>query len=319
MPMPRLALSRALLALSLAVDAGAQSPAAPIRIWGHGHPGQDYILTLLKAWQDGFSTTHPGVTFDDQLTGNASALGGLYTNTADLALLDRDASFIEVDSYQQGNGYDPFRIPIARGSISTAHHAPTLKLYINPANPLQHLTLAQLDGIFDADHRRGDKAYKTWGDLGLTGAWASAPIHLYTYEIQTAEMQFFERAALKGSQKFACCITFFNKDHAVGIPAAVTSDKYGMALVTAPAPKLKPVPLASTDDVAAVLPADPAYPLSRTVYLYANRKPKAPVPSNVAAFLAYIVSPEGQAVVAHTGGYLPLTSDQAKQAREALQ
>jgi phosphate transport system substrate-binding protein len=319
------------LALSLAlvpsVLAQTATSAQTIRIWGHGHRGQDYIQTLLTAWQNDFLKSHPGTHFEDTLYGNASAIGGLFTGTADIALLDREASFIEVDGYQQGTGYDPFRIPVAHGSADIRHHAPALVLYVNHANPLAQLSVEQIDGIFDADHRRGDRAYKTWGDLGLTGEWASKPIQLYSYAIQTAEIQFFERAALKGSQKLSCCLKLFSAKPGLSaeqqIAAALAKDKYGIALSSMPAPGLKAVPLSSDDSAPAVLPTaksitDGTYPLARTVNIYVNRKPKSPVPANVAAFLNYIVSPEGQAIVAHTGGYLPLSPDVAAQATESL-
>ena len=266
--------------LSLALAARSQSPPAPagetgpIRIWGHGHKGQDYILTLLRAWQDGFHKSHPEARFDDELDGNASAIGGLYTGTADLAILDREASFIEVDAYQQGTGYDPFRIPVAHGSVSTPHHAPALVVYVNLANPLTHLSLQQLDGIFDADHRLGAQSYKTWGDLGLTGAWAARPIRLYTYNIQSAEVQYFERAALKGSQKFSCCLTLLQPGTGVTaeqqIASALAKDEYGLALSSLPAPGLKAVALSATDSATPVLPnaqtiTAGTYPLARTV------------------------------------------------------
>jgi phosphate transport system substrate-binding protein len=320
--------------LGVALAALPQSPSVPgddvrpIRIQGHGHRGQDYILTLLRAWQDGFRTSHPDARFNDELEGNASAIGGLFTDTADLAILDREASFIEVDAYQQGAGFDPFHIPVAQGSVSLAHHAPALVVYVNQANPLSHLSLQQLDGIFDADHRLGKQSYKTWGDLGLTGVWAARPIHLYTYNIQSAEVQFFERAALKGSQKFSCCLTRFQARPGTRaetqIAAALAKDKYGLALSSGPAPTLKMIALSSTEDCAPVLPTAETvtagtYPLARTIYIYAKRKPNSPVPANVAAFLQYIVSPAGQTIVAHTGGYLPLSPEMAARAKELLQ
>lgn len=285
-------------------------------------------MTLLRAWQDDFRRLHPDARFNNELDGNASAIGGLYTGTADLAILDREASFIEVDAYQQGTGYDPFRIPVARGSVVIPHHAPALVVYVNRANPLSHLSLQQLDGIFDADHRLGMQSYKTWGDLGLTGDWAAKPIQLYTYTIQSAEMQFFERAALKGSQKFSCCLSFFQARPGMSaeeqIAAALSKDKYGLAVSSLPAPNLKAVALSSSDGTTPVLAtketiAAGTYPLARTVYIYANRKPKTPVPSSIAAFLEYIVSPEGQAIVARTGGYLPLSPELAAKTKESLQ
>ena len=141
-------------------------------------------------------------------------------------------------------------------------------------------------------------------------------------------MQYFERAALKGSQKFSCCLTLFQTRPGITagqqIAAALAKDKYGLALSSVSAAGLKAIALSATDSAIPVLPTAQTitagtYPLARTVYIYTNRKPKSPVPANVAAFLAYIVSPEGQAIVTRTGGYLPLSPELAAQATEALQ
>jgi phosphate transport system substrate-binding protein len=108
------------------------------------------------------------------------------------------------------------------------------------------------------------------------------------------------------------------------IAAALAEDKYGIALSSQPAPGLKAIALSDAENGSPVLPTAETitagtYPLARTIYVYANRKPKSPAPVNVAAFLQYIVSPEGQAIVKRTGGYLPLPPELAEQARRALQ
>jgi phosphate transport system substrate-binding protein len=141
-------------------------------------------------------------------------------------------------------------------------------------------------------------------------------------------VQFFERAALKGSQKFSCCLTLFQARPGTSaetqIAAALAKDKYGLALSSGPASTVKVIALSSTEDGAPVLPIAETvtagtYPLARTIYIYAKRKPNSPVPANVAAFLKYIVSPAGQTIVAHTGGYLPLSPEMAARAKELLQ
>ena len=48
-------------------------------------------------------------------------------------------------------------------------------------------------------------------------------------------------------------------------------------------------------------------PLTRTITVFLNRPPGAPVDQKLAEFLRYVLSREGQAVVAeHGGGYLPI-------------
>ena len=321
-----------IMATALSIPAVAQSAApaqnsAPIRIWGHGHRGQDYIQTLLTAWESGFRSSHPEANFEDTLYGNASGIGSLFTGVGDLAIMDREASFIEHDAFLQGAGYKLFGIPVAQGAVSIPHHARALVVYVNRSNPLTEFTMEQLDGIFDADHRLTNRRYKTWGDLGLIGEWASRPIQIYSYEIVSSKIQFFESAAVKGSQKFSCGLTVFHDGPGLSaeqqIGAALKKNKYGVAL-SAPIPGLKAVALAKRSGEPPVLATEEAitagmYPLARTVYIYVNRKPGSPVSPKVAAFLEYIVSPEGQAIVAHTGGYLPLSANLATKAKELLQ
>ena len=205
--------------------------------------------------------------------------------------------------------------------MNTPHHAPALKVYVNRANPLAKLSLAQLDSVFDADHRLSRQSAKTWGDLGLTGDWASRPIQRYSLYTQSAETQFFERAAMKGSQKFSCSMQLSNTSGEVA--AALAKDRFGIAVLSAAAPGLKAVPLSRGDGEEAVHASTETiskgtYPLARVVYFYANGGAKAPLRPEVRAFLAFVTGPEGQAIAARTGGYLPLPAAMAAAAQEAL-
>ena len=55
-----------------------------------------------------------------------------------------------------------------------------------------------------------------------------------------------------------------------------------------------------------------AYPLVRSIYIYLNRKPGTPVEPKLLEFLRYVLSREGQAVVADGSGFLPLPADVAR-------
>ena len=47
---------------------------------------------------------------------------------------------------------------------------------VNKYNPLDAMSLKQLDGVFSASHKRGGESIKTWGQLGLGGDWADLDI-----------------------------------------------------------------------------------------------------------------------------------------------
>ena len=53
---------------------------------------------------------------------------------------------------------------------------------------------------------------------------------------------------------------------------------------------------------------DRSYPLVRSIYIYLNRKPGTRVDPKLTEFLRYVLSREGQEIVADNGSYLPLTA-----------
>lgn len=303
-----------------------------IRVWGHGNPNRDDMGPLVRAWEDGFYKTNPEyrrVRFENSLTGNASAVGGLYTGAAELALLDRPPLAIEVDAYQQGTGHDPIGVAIATGSLATRYHTPSLAIVVNAKNPIRGLTLQQLDAAFGADHRRGPTRAHVWGDLMDVGEWSARPIHLYGFGINRVQSFLFEKAVMKGSQKWREDLTEVadgNVDAAAKIVSAVVADEDGIGITTMDgvqnAPGVRVVPI--RDGLGgAVSPteqslANGTYPLRRTLYAYFNVPVSGQKEPALRAFLMFVLSEQGQAL-ARANGYLPLTLTAAHESTEALQ
>src|SRR5260370_15990678 len=67
-----------------------QQISGTIRSWGN-----DQMKTLMTRWEEGFKKYHPGVRFDTTLQGTGTAIAGLYTGVADIALMGRSASSTE--------------------------------------------------------------------------------------------------------------------------------------------------------------------------------------------------------------------------------
>jgi len=275
---------------------------------------------LVQAWETGFEKVQPGVSFRNELYGDASALGGVYTGAADLALLDREPLAIEEDGFEQALGYKPFGIRVAYGSVRAQHQAPALVVFVHRGNPLTRLILAQLDGIFGADRRRRSPPILHWSDLGIEGARGSHAIHLYGFGINSSEAQFFEKAILKDSQKWNCNLHEFydgrdgGEPAAAKIAAALAKDPDGVAISTLEAtdPSIKPLSLGN-DTNGPFEVADEngvrsgKYPLTRTVYFYLDRKPGNEIDATLKEFLNFVVSADGQALVDKPKSYLPLS------------
>lgn len=317
------------------LSSSGHSLTGTVRIWGHGNRIHPYMADLVNAWEEAFRREHPQVHFENGMTGNASAIGGLFTGAADISFMDREIWATENDAFQQGAGHNPFSVAVASGSLDGANHAPALVVFVPKDNPITGVTLAQLDGIFGADHRRGTENLRTWGQLGLTGIWSNRPIHPYGYGILRRESQHWEQAVLVGSQKWNCAYREVGNrsrsaDSGVAasraIQRAVADDPDGIGFATLEDhdPRLKALGLAADSGGTPMPPtartvAARTYPLVQTLFAYADRTPGRPLAPNVAAFLQFVLSPQGQQILERTQGYLPLPAGFIQQQLEKLQ
>ena len=314
----------------------AQQVSGTLRTWGPGSRDTDVIGPLVRLWESGFRMRQPAVNFATRLNGDKSAIGGLYTAAADLAIMERGLSAIEKDGYEQLFGRtDPFAVSVATGSLDRRHHAMALVIFVHRDNPLAKLTLAQLDAIFGADHRRGLNNVRTWGELGLAGEWAAKPINTYGFGIAQDASQYFQKAVMGGSQKWAGNLTEFSDVRKAGgvvaeaglrIIAALGRDRYGIAVshMAYRTSRVKPLALAVGDGDPYYEPtretvAQRTYPLTQTVFIYANRAPGQPLDPKVKEYLRYLLSREGQEDIARDGGYLPLPNDVAARERTKIE
>jgi phosphate transport system substrate-binding protein len=204
-----------------------------IRIWG-----KSQMRDIVNQWETGFDAHHPGVRFQTNLRGGASAIGGLYTGAADIAFTEADFWPGNADGFEEVFGYKPFRTEVCTSSLAAHNLDFTFVVFVHRDNPLSHLTLAQVDAVFGGDRRRGSKMIRTWGDLGLQGEWAIAPIHTYGYSPENQELaRFFEDAVMAGSRKWNCDLHGFRAGKQVGgrrieagqqIVDAVAKDRYSI-------------------------------------------------------------------------------------------
>ncbi len=106
----------------------------------------------------------------------------------------------------------------------------------------------------------------------------------------------------------------------------LANNRYGVAWTIMPqakdVPGIKPIALAAREGGSYVLPSresfqDRSYPLVRNIYIFLNRPPSKPEPK-LKEFLRYVLSRDGQQLVARSGGYLPLTAAVASEQLQKL-
>lgn len=311
-----------------------QSVSGTIRLWGHGAPVLDFMGELVKSWEAGFAKYQPGVHFEYDMYGTASAMGALYTGAGDIAILGQEIYPFETRAFERVKHYKPLGIEIATGSVDVRNFDFAIGVFVNQNNPLSHLTLEQLDKVF-AYHEGGtSNNITTWGQLGLKGQWADKPIHLYGWRESDVFSTFVENAALHGSHRWRCGMKEYahihRKDGSIydsgqQILDALAKDPYGMALSNVRYMKgdVKPLALARNADgpyyeaTKATL-INRQYPLGRIIPAEIDRQPEQPVDPKVKEFLRYILSREGQEAIVRNGKYLPMQPEAAVKELEKL-
>ncbi|MBV9083014.1 MAG: substrate-binding domain-containing protein [Acidobacteriaceae bacterium] len=328
---------RVLLAASMLATA-TYAPANDIETFPHYRPetqvsgqlrvwGNDFMAKLFGLWTAGFSKYHPAVKYEVFLKSTATGIGALYTGVSDMSLLGREIWPSETLGFQKVFGYEPLGFSVATGSFDAEGKTWPHIIFVNKDNPLNKLTLKQLDAIFGAERKRGEKEpIVKWGQLGLTGDWADKPIHVYGYDMQIPGFTyFFQQAVFLGSDRWTCNLhEFYNAHRPDGsliavagnlITKAVGEDRYAIAYtgIQFRTSLVKPLALAETDTGPYIEPTkettqNRTYPLTRSVYIFINRAPGKPIDPKVKEFLRYIFSHDGQQNVAQEGDFLPLTN-----------
>jgi phosphate transport system substrate-binding protein len=334
---------------SIATFAGAQDLAALPDYQPHEHVsgairvyGSDHMAGLMREWEAGFRKVQPDVVFEKTLKGTASAQFGLHVNQADIALSGRELFPYEYYGIYRRSQLYPVEIEVATGAFDARGKSNALGVFVHPDNPLAHLTLAQLDGIY-GDQRNGgwqkiewvtavargrEKNIRTWGQLGLTGEWADKPIHVYGPPgLYPGGVSYFQTRVMGGADTWNEALTEF--DDRAAMLDALAHDRYGIAYagLAYRTPQVKALALAESAAGPFVVPsratvADRTYPLARSAYIYlAPDTPTgdraAPEPK-VREFMRYVLSRQGQEAVAREGDHLPLTPAMAQEQRRKL-
>ncbi len=276
--------------------------------------GSDTMNNLLTLWLEGFKRYYPNVNIQVEGKGSSTAPPALINGTAQLGPMSRDMKQEEIDAFEKKFGYKPTEIRVAIDALA---------VYVNKDNPLEGLTLPQVDAIFSKTRRGGFKSdITTWGALGLTGDWANRPISLYGRNSASGTYGYFkEHALFKGDFKD----NVKEQPGSASVVQGITEDRFGIGYsgIGYRTSGVKALPLAFTDKDEFHLPdyencLNKKYPLSRTLNIYINKAPNKPLDPLLKEFLKFVLTYEGQEVVVKDG-YLPLTKELIDQELKKLE
>jgi phosphate transport system substrate-binding protein len=286
-----------------------------------GSPADSALIAALEA---GFSRHHPGARFSGKLHGPESTIAAVYTGVADIAFMARELRVpMETMAFKWAKLTDPFTVEIAHGGLDADRLGTQLAVFVHRDNPIRALSLTELDAILGAEHKRGPANIRSWGEVGLEGAWKTRPIRAYGTRIDSIPALFIRRTVMKDSRKWnADYREFVSHDAAL---EALQRDPAGIAFAPLRhrAANLRAVELSvDKGGVPYALTRETviarSYPLTRSISVVLHRAEGQPLDPRVREFLRYILSADGQAVIARDGAYLPLSGDSVRRQLERL-
>jgi phosphate transport system substrate-binding protein len=247
--------------------------------------GSDTMVILGQRLAEEYMTKNPGLVVQVNGGGSGTGIAALINGTADLAQSSRPMKDDEKQKAAQNRGSEIVEQAVALDSLA---------VFVNSANPVKQLTMAQVKDVFQGK-------VTNWNQIG----GSNATIVLYGRENSSGTYDYFREHVLN-KEDFAPRVQTLQGTAAV--INAVGSDKNGIGYGgIAYAKEVRPVAI-SAEGGAAVAPsettvADNSYPLSRKLFFYYPQN----APERVTKFAQWSVTPEAQALVTQVG-YFPLNT-----------
>jgi phosphate transport system substrate-binding protein len=290
-------------------DAGYVLPDGSIRV-----VGTEVIAEALERLDARFAELHPGVKFAASLKGTSAAIPALTHGVSAFAPMGRHVIWVENVPYSKIVGAAPLEIRVAHGAVSGGKKANVLALYVNKANPIDRLTAEQATRIFVTGHGKGDLTQ--WSQLGVKGELGRQPIHTYGatddggFGQYMLDYQFHGLRFRRGHERLPDSAQIVQRiggdSSAIGFAALGFATPEVKVVAIAPS-EAEPYSSGTAEDVGAG-----RYPYHRYMYFYVRREPGKPVDAFVREYMRFVLSKEGQQIIAaENDGYIPLNAREA--------
>jgi len=271
--------------------------------------GSDSMNSLMTQWTEKFKEYYKGVRTEVEGQGSSKAMPALIEGAASFGPMSRDAKANEIADFEKKYGYKPVLLPT---SIDL------LAVYVNRDNPLQSLSMEQVDAIFSSTRKLGGDSIDNWGQVSLKGDYEKEAIALFGRNAASGTYGFFKEKAM-GNGDFRDRVN--EQPGSTAVIASVGENRFAMGYsgIGYKTEAVKPLALSSKKGEPAIEPSEEnayngKYPLGRFLYLAVNYKPTSKMEPLRKEFIKFVFSREGQEI-AVKDGYFPVD---AKTAAKAL-
>jgi phosphate transport system substrate-binding protein len=264
--------------------------------------GSDTLANMMTFWAEEFKRLYPNVNIQIQAAGSSTAPPALTEGTSQFGPMSRKMKSKEVEAFEKRFGYKPTAIPVAIDALA---------VFVHKDNPIKGLSIADVDAIFSSTRKCGaEKDVDRWGDLGLTGQWASKDVQLFGRNSVSGTYGYFKKKALcKGDFKN----NVNEQPGSASVVQSVSSSLNGIGYsgIGYKTSGVRAVALAKKGNDYIEANMDNAvsgkYPLARFLYVYVNKHPNKPLSPMETEFVKMVLSQTGQKIV-EKDGYIPLPS-----------
>ena len=305
-----------LVALQSSESSGVVDPDLPVYEKYHGvsgtlnSVGSDTLNNMMTLWAESFQAIYPNVKIQIEGKGSSTAPPALIEGTAQLGPMSRMMTGSEIDKFEAKFGYKPTPVGVAVDAIL---------IMINKDNPVEGLSLKQIDRMFSSTYKMGGTRVRRWGELDptLPPSWRSRPISLYGRNSASGTYGFFKDVALLGGD-FSPSVK--EQPGSSAVVQGVSNDLGGVGYsgigYRTSGVRATRLLRIGTDEQA---PAEPTatnslsgkYPLARGLFIYCNRPPGKPLDKLTEEFFKFALSKQGQEIVVKEG-YYPLNAKVVK-------
>lgn len=320
-------------------------PHGTVRICGNNYIGDS---PLGGWWKAAFAKFQPGIKVVYDLQTAANGIACLYEGRGDIGA-DHQPLFYDDLANLRLKGYLASGISVVTGSYDVIGWQNSFAVIVNAKNPATGVTMQQLDGIFgsaraggwvrtmwDPSLARGPEGdLRNWGQMGLTGDWATRPIDTYGFSLRYSTALEFSDDVLKSSDKWnGNLLAFGNYKRSDGstylesdqIVDHVAQDPNGIGYIRfhQDLPKTVKVLAVAKSSAGPFVPLtleteqERSYPLWGEQSFWVEAKPGTRLDPKVYEFIRFILSRQGQELVQRDGKYLPLTAQIAAEQTRRL-
>ena len=282
-----LALGIGLSLAAIGCGNGSTARARPVTI-----KGSDTMVLLGQRWAEVYMGRHPDAVLAVTGGGSGTGIAALIHGTTDIAESSRPMKPEERAEIERTTGAPVEEHAVARDGVT---------IYVHDSNPIAHLTLEQLKGMYTG-------AITNWKAVG----GPDRPITIYSRENSSGTYVFFKEHVLGGADYAAAAQSL---PGTAAVVNAVARDPggvgyggiaFGKGIRHVAILDAQGAPIEPTE----VTIASGAYPLSRPLYWYMTAR----APQGARDLLAWTLGPEGQAEVRGVG-YFPIAGAPADSAR----